>query len=296
MRVAVVGHVEWVEFVRVERLPRSGHIAHATEAWDEAAGGGAVAAVQLMKLAGAATLFTALGRDPLGRRSAARLRELGLRVEAAFRPEPQRRAMTFVDARGERTITTIGRRLDPRGADRLAWAELAEADAVYFTAGDRRALRAARRARVLVATARAIPDLIGTGVRLDALVGSGVDEGERYRPGLLEPAPALVVRTFGARGGVYRVGGRRPVRFDPAPVPGEVRDAYGCGDSFAAGLAFGLGAGMPAADAVDLAARCGAHCLAGRGPYEGQLRSSGTRSPGASARPRSTRAGRRPPP
>ena len=117
---------------------------------------------------------------------------------------------------------------------------------VAAPAGDRRALRAARRARVLVATARAIPDLIGTGVRLDALVGSGVDEGERYRPGLLEPAPALVVRTFGARGGVYRVGGRRPVRFDPASVPGEVRDAYGCGDSFAAGLAFGLGAGMPA--------------------------------------------------
>jgi ribokinase len=52
MRVAVVGHVEWVEFARVQELPRAGEIVHATETWAEAAGGGAVAAVQLAKLAG----------------------------------------------------------------------------------------------------------------------------------------------------------------------------------------------------------------------------------------------------
>ena len=52
MRVAVVGHIEWVEFVRVGSVPLSGQIVHALETWEEPAGGGAVAAVQLARLAG----------------------------------------------------------------------------------------------------------------------------------------------------------------------------------------------------------------------------------------------------
>jgi ribokinase len=47
-------------------------------------------------------------------------------------------------------------------------------------------------------------------------------------------------------------------------------DAYGAGDSFAAGLTFGLGAGMPLQRALAVAARCGAGNLTGRGPYAGQ--------------------------
>ncbi len=65
MRVAVVGHVEWIEFARVERVPRPGEIVHASATWEEPGGGGAVAAVQLAKLAGEATFFTALGDDEL---------------------------------------------------------------------------------------------------------------------------------------------------------------------------------------------------------------------------------------
>src|SRR6185312_15695945 len=52
MRVAVVGHVEWIEFARVERVPTPGEIVHASDAWQEPGGGGAVAAVQLARLAG----------------------------------------------------------------------------------------------------------------------------------------------------------------------------------------------------------------------------------------------------
>jgi ribokinase len=48
-------------------------------------------------------------------------------------------------------------------------------------------------------------------------------------------------------------------------------DSYGCGDSFAAGLTHGLGSGLAVPDALVLAARCGAVCLTGRGPYERQL-------------------------
>src|SRR5438094_9227061 len=91
VRVSVIGHVEWVEFARVDHVPKPGEIVHATETWEEPAGGGGVAAVQLAKLAGACTLYTALGDDELGHRAASRLGELGVRVETSFRTEPQRR-------------------------------------------------------------------------------------------------------------------------------------------------------------------------------------------------------------
>jgi ribokinase len=52
-------------------------------------------------------------------------------------------------------------------------------------------------------------------------------------------------------------------------------DAYGAGDSFAAGLAYGLAAFGDPEKAIELAARCGAAVLTGRGPYEGQLTASG---------------------
>jgi ribokinase len=270
MRVAVVGHVEWIEFARVERMPRAGEIVHAREAWEEPAGGGAVAAVQLAKLAGGATLYTALGDDELGRRAHRELEALGLRVKATFRPEPQRRAFVHLDGRGERTITVIGERLGPRGADPLPWEELAETDAVYFTAGDVAALRGARTARTLVSTPRGLGTLAEAGVELDALVASGSDAGERYEPGQLAPPPRAVVRTAGAAGGEWEVATERG-RWAATPLPGPVADAYGCGDSFAAGLTYGLGAGLDLSAALDLAARCGAACLTGRGPYAGQL-------------------------
>src|SRR2546427_7010257 len=157
--MAVIGHVEWVEFARVDRVPRPGEIVHAEETWEEPAGGGAVAAVQLAKLAGRATLYTAFGNDDLGRKARAGLEALGLEVEAVVRPYPQRRCFVYIDGTGERTITTIGERLGPKGTDALAWDRLAETAGVYFTAGDGMALRTGRRARVLVATSRVLGEL-----------------------------------------------------------------------------------------------------------------------------------------
>src|SRR3954471_12204253 len=136
-RVAVVGHVEWVEFLRVPHVPAAGDIVHATDVFSQAAGGGGVAAVQLRKLAGACTFFTALGDDSVGRASAADLEARGVELRVAWRSnEVQRRAVTFVDPQGERTITVLGERLAPFGADDLGWDELKDFDAVYVTAGD----------------------------------------------------------------------------------------------------------------------------------------------------------------
>ena len=268
MRVAVVGHVEWVEFLRVPHVPAAGDIVHASEVFEQAAGGGAVAAVQLARLGVETTLFTVFGNDELGRRSRAQLAEQGVAVRAVVAPEPQRRALTFVDANGERTITVLGDKLRPSGGDgRLPWEELAQADAAYFVSGDDAALHAARRAPLLVATAREIETLRAGGVELDALVGSGEDPGERYGPGDLEPRPKLVVTTAGALGGWMNPGGP----YLAAPLPGPVEDAYGCGDCFAAGLTFGLADGRPPEEAVEVAARCGASVLTGRGAYSAQL-------------------------
>ena len=47
LRLAVVGHVEWVEFLEVDQLPRPGAIGHALRTRQEPAGGGAVVAVQM---------------------------------------------------------------------------------------------------------------------------------------------------------------------------------------------------------------------------------------------------------
>jgi ribokinase len=274
MRAAVVGHVEWIEFGRVDHVPAPGEIVHVSDSWQEPGGGGAVAAVQLAKLAGEATLFTALGDDELGHRAQLELEQLGLRVHAAFRREPQRRGYVHVDATGERTITVIGERLGPRAEDLLPWEELDETDAVYFTSGDAGAVRQARRAGALVASARGLETLSEAGVELDALVASAKDPGERYAAGDLEPPPRLVVRTAGASGGEYEGRDGERGRWDATPLPGPVSDQYGCGDSFAAGLTYGLGAGMSIDEALELGARCGAACATGRGPYAGQLRAA----------------------
>jgi ribokinase len=268
MRVAVVGHVEWVEFVRVEHVPKPGEIVHVLETWEEAAGGGAVAAVQLANLAGSCLFFTALAEDVLGRRSREELEGRGVTVHAGRVEEPQRRALTHVDEDGERTITVLGDKLLPAGEDgSLPWEELGGCDAVYFVSGDVAALRAARRAGVLVATSRELPTLRRAGVELDLLVGSGADAGERFEAGELDPPPGVVVTTAGALGGWIRPGGP----FRAAPLPGPVSDAYGCGDCFAAGLTYGLALGKPVDEAVSLGARCGAAVLTGRGAYAGQL-------------------------
>ena len=268
MQVAVVGHVEWVEFVRVERVPQPGEVVHALETWQEAAGGGAVAAAQLAKLNGSALLFTSLGDDELGRRSREELEARGVTVHAAAAREPQRRAFTYVDERGERTITVLGPKLLPEGDDAtLPWEELGRCDAVYFVSGDVAAVRRARRSRVLVAAARDLATLKRAEEEVDVLVGSAEDPGERFEPGELDPAPKTVVTTSGSLGGWVRPGGP----FRAAPLLAPVEDTYGCGDAFAAGLTYALAAGRPMDGAVELAARCGAAVLTGRGAYAGQL-------------------------
>ncbi len=269
-RIAVVGHAEWAEFVEVEHVPAAGEIVEAREAAQLAAGGGAVAAVQIAKLNGSCSFLTALGDDETGDRVGPFLEQQGVDVYATRRPSKQRRAFVFVDSEGERTITTIGERLAVSTADDLPWGDFGEVDSVYFTAGGPDALRAASKARTLVATVRAGHALAEAGVGVDVLVASADDRGERYERGDFEPLPKWAVRTEGARGGTLESADGTVTKWRSLPVPGPRGDNYGAGDSFAAGLTCGLGMGYGIADSISLGAFCGASAVHGSGPYGSQ--------------------------
>jgi ribokinase len=276
MRAGVVGHVEWVDFAVVDRLPVPGEILHAREHFAEAGGGGGVAVVQMRRILGAARFFTAVGDDVHGRAAVERLRDVhGVEVHAATRPREQRRAFTYLDGTHERTITVLGPRLVPHGDDPLPWPEIDDLDAVYLTGGDAAAIRAARRARVVVATPRAMPALADAHIELDALVASATDAGERVAEGALDPPPRLVVGTRGGAGGEWAAHEGRTGTWKACPPPGPLVDSYGAGDSFAVGLTLALGARLGVDDALAYAARCGATCMTGRGPFGADLASLG---------------------
>jgi ribokinase len=264
MRVAVVGHVEWIDFLLVERVPGPGDIAIAEDSWGEAAGGGGVSCVRLAELAGESTLFTALGDDDFGRDAAAQLAKLGVRCEIAWRDERQRRGFCFLDGEGERTISLLSDKLRPRVNEPLPWDDLREFDGVYFTGGDAGALRAAREARVLVATARELQTIQEAGVELDALVASAKDPAERYEEGDLDPSPRTVFLSAGKEGGTIDPGG---LRWEAENLPGPIADEYGAGDTFAAWLTFALAQGRPPEEAARFAAGGSAEQLARRGAH-----------------------------
>lgn len=266
MRAAVVGHIEWVDFARVDRVPDPGEIVTALESWAEASGGGAVAAGELLRLGADTTFYTVVGEGELGARAADELRARGLRLQHAVRAALQRRAFTFVDRDGERTITVMGKKLVPHADDSFAWSELESTDAVYFCGGDAGAVRQARRARILVATARELPTLRAAGVELDVLIHSGRDASERYRREDLAPAPRLVVTTEGPTGGRY-VGAGEEGRWTAAPLPGPIEDTYGAGDCFAAALAFALAERRSTGAALAFAAERAAHAMTRRGGW-----------------------------
>ncbi len=267
-RVAVVGHVEWVDFLPVGRFPKAGEIGHAVGTFARAAGGGGVVAGVLAELGAAVDFFCALGRDGPGRAAAEQLEERGIRAHVAWRDQPTRRAVTLLDRTGERTIVTIGERLEPSGADDLEWGRIAEVDGVYFTAGDRAAVKHARAAPLLVASPRARSALEGGGPVVDALVFSARDASEREWAHRVGDRVRLHVATDGVRGGRWWGGaeggrwwGRAEGRWPAAPLPGERRDAYGCGDAFAAAFTLGLAAGSSIDEAAAFGAACGARWL-----------------------------------
>lgn len=277
LRIAVVGHVEHVTIGRVAAVPRAGEIVHVASPRWFPGGGGGVAFLQLSRSSAEVHLFSALGDDEAGTQVAASLSLAGagggsrIRLHLVHRRgAPHTRCVAMVGPDGERTIVVVGEPHHPRGDDPLPWDVLARCDAVYFTADDPAALRAARRARVLVATARRRAALAAAGVRADVVVGSASDAREVSTLGDYPTPPGALVLTEGARGGRIETASGT-VRFPAPPSPPRGGGAYGAGDSFAGALTFFLAAGLSLGDACTRAGRCGAAVLAGLDPRETQL-------------------------
>lgn len=269
LRLAVVGHVEMVTFLRVPSLPHAGSITRASQGMDLPAGGGAVVAVQMARLTGrSVAFFTALGRDHAGQKAARDLEALGLELHVAWREAPTRRAVSWVDGQGERTITVLGDRLMPCGDDPLPWSDLREYAGVFVTATDAQGLRLSRRSPVVAATPRVRwPVLLESEVVLDALVGSALDPAEAPPPKGPAPPAERVIATEAGAGSTATPGGM----FQAPLLRGIPVDAYGAGDSFAAGFCSALAADWPLPEAISLGSHCGAACLLGFGPYASQL-------------------------
>lgn len=262
--VGVVGHVEWVTHA-LGRVPGPGDIVDLAEPLTEPAGGGAVAAVAMARATGGALLMTAMGDDRAAGRAETLLARHGVQVEAAHRSAPQTPVLSITAPTGERTIMVVGPRLQPRADDALPWARLGELDAVYYAGEDPAALERARRAGVLVVSARRLGDTRAAGVRADVVVASAADGEED--PWGLPPhlAPSAIVLTEGSAGGVIHHASGAVRRYAPVRPPGPVVDTYGCGDSFAGVLAAALGHGAALDAAAAAGARAGALCATWRG-------------------------------
>jgi ribokinase len=258
-RIAVVGHVEWVDFLAVGQLPHEGEIVAARRVATHGGGSAIVAAAVLAELGAEVDFYGAFGSDANGDAVVADLTERGIAVHSARRPGPTRQVITLLDARGQRSIITIGDRQQPEGADELGWERLATADGVYFTAGDHDALLHARQAKVLVATPRISERLQDPDVQLDALIYSADDEHEHAWVEPLKPYTRLLVVTDGAHGGHWS--GQSEGSWEPVVPTGPVIDSYGAGDSFAAGFTYGLATTGDPAAAAAIGARCGALIL-----------------------------------
>src|SRR6266540_2311077 len=129
LRLAVIGHVEWVTFARAPFVPGPGEIVHLEDPFDQPGGGGAVTAVALARMGAEVTFYTALGSDG---RARPELEARGVRVEAAVRPRPQTGVLALLDPAGERTLFVVGQNDAPVVDDPLPWDELEAMDGCYF--------------------------------------------------------------------------------------------------------------------------------------------------------------------
>ena len=186
------------------------------------------------------------------------------------RASKQRRAFTFLDDAGERTITVIGGRMVPHGDDPLL-AAVGELDAVYFTAGD---IDALRRSRGSGPGCNAASAADASGGRC-AAGRAGLQRhrsGERYEPGMIDYLPRVVLRTLAAAGGEWLDHAGNNWALDRIPAPGPAVDTLWLRRLICRRADPRPGrAGLALPAALELGARCGAACLTGRGPYAGQL-------------------------
>ena len=266
LKLAVIGHIEWVTFLKVDQLPLAGEISHAKDYFEEAAGGAAVAAVQMTRLINEPVdLITSLGKDTYGERCYERLTKLGLNLKVAWREKPTRKGISLISKDGERAITVIGERLQPIASDDLPWSDMKKYDGIFITATDKEGVRLASKAKFVAATPRTgQTTLRNAKVKINALIGSGLDPGEKINYEKLVPKPDLYIATEGKAGGtVYP----KKYKYKSIKPSSQEIDSYGCGDCFAGAVTTALSAKLNLDQAINIGAYCGAECSTHYGPY-----------------------------
>ena len=266
LKLAVIGHVEWVTFLKVDRLPIAGEISHAKDYFEDAAGGAAVAAVQMARLINEPVdLITSLGKDSYGEKCHERLTKLGLNLKVAWREKPTRKGISLISKEGERAITVIGERLQPIASDPLPWSDMKNYDGIFITATDKEGIRLARKAKFIAATPRTGENTLrNSKVKLNALIGSGLDPDEKINYEELIHKPDIYIATAGKSGGtVYP----KKYQYKSIKPSSKEIDSYGCGDCFAGAVTTALSAKLNLDQAINIGAYCGAECSTHYGPY-----------------------------
>ena len=266
LKFAVIGHIEWINFIKVDQLPKPGLISHSKESLEYPAGGGSVIAKRLLELTnGEVHFFTALGNDFYGNKCLNILQNMGIKLHVAWRDKPTRKGFSVIDSEGERSITIIGDRLAPTHKDNLDWNILNDMDGIFITAADEEIFKKSRIAKTLCTTPRVGINIINESrIFLDGLIGSNLDPGEVFSLDELILKPKFVIKTESENGGIIFPGGRyKAIENKRMKV-----DSYGCGDSFAAGILYGLSSNWDIEESLNLAKIMGRNCSEHFGPYE----------------------------
>ena len=265
LNFAVGGHIEWINFLKVDQLPIAGVISHSEQSIEYPAGGGALIANRLSGLTTKKVhFFTSLGHDYYGERCFDILSNMDINLHVAWRDKPTRRGFSLIDSDRERSITVIGDRLAPTHKDNLDWSIFDKMDGVFITASDSEIFKKARLANFLCSTPRVGINVINkSNVQLDALIGSNFDPGEVFSLSDLSIKPKFTIKTEGERGGIILP----EKRYKAAKNINNKIDSYGCGDSFAAGILYGLSSGWSIDKSLNLAKILGRDCSEYFGPY-----------------------------
>jgi len=265
LNFAVVGHVEWINFLKVDQLPKPGVISHSEKSLEYPAGGGSIIAKTLSELAlNQIHFFTALGNDDYGHRCFKILSSMGINLHVAWRDKPTRRGFSLIDTKGERAITVIGERLAPNCKDNLNWSILKNMDGIFITASDSEIFKMARSASVLCTTPRVGLNIINqSNVSLDGLIGSNLDPGEVFSFSEISVKTRYIIKTEGENGGAVFPGGR----YEALENNKLKIDSYGCGDSFAAGILYGMTSKWDIEKSLNLAKILGRDASQFFGPY-----------------------------
>ena len=129
----------------------------------------------------------------------------------------------------------------------------------------------ARSASILCTTPRVGLNIINnSNVLLDGLIGSNLDPGEVFSFSELSLKPKYTIKTEGEKGGIIFPGGRyKALKNKKLKV-----DSYGCGDSFAAGILYGMASKWDIEKSLNLAKVMGRDASEFFGPYANSVESN----------------------